>query len=180
MESGKSISTYTFWPPDPFPPCSLLFMTLPEREKTGGKKKGNEGKREELCAYHSVGAHTFPHLIYLRSVGSEPGPILDSRDTSVSISVDKRDKNLLWNLHLCWGRGTVKGLHSRGSCREPAGVKCHGRDGAGGGGQVKVIILTLLFELRPRGGRNSWGRAKALGCSARLEGSTASKESSAA
>ena len=57
-------------------------------------------------------------LIYLRSVGSEPGPILDSRDTSVSISVDKRDKNLLWNLHLCWGRGTVKGLHSRGSCRD--------------------------------------------------------------
>ena len=65
-------------------------------------------------------------------------------------------------------------LDSLGTPRAPI-LRC-GR----GGGQVKVIILTLLFELRPRGGRNSWGGAKALGWSARLEGSTASKESSAA
>ena len=63
---------------------------------------------------------------------------------------------------------------------EPARVKCHGGDGSGGGGQVKVMILTLLCELRPRGGRNSWGGAKALGWSGRLEGSTTSKESRAA
>ena len=78
------------------------------------------------------------------------------------------------------GERDSQGITFTRKLQGPAGVKCHGGDGAGGGGQVKVIILTLLFELRPRGGRNSWGGAKALGCSARLEGSTASKESSAA
>lgn len=67
-ESGKSISSYTFWPPGPFLPGSLLFLTLPclsEREREKGleerKKEAREGGRKCVLTIPWV---LMPSLIY--------------------------------------------------------------------------------------------------------------------
>lgn len=68
MESGRSISTYTLWPPVPFPTLlsAVYDTTLSEKAGVGGaggKEKGSKGGRKGFCACNFVGSHT-SSLIY--------------------------------------------------------------------------------------------------------------------
>lgn len=121
----------------PFPILlSALYDSAREREnwRKEKRKRGKEGGTACLpfCGRSRLSSFT---LIQLRSVRSEPGPVLNSRDTSVSILVDKRDKNLLWSLHRAGGEGQsrdyvpeeVAGSLQESSAMEGMGLGVGGR-----------------------------------------------------
>lgn len=135
---------------------ALYDTTLPGGGEGAGGKQG-WGESVPITSWVVTPLPSFTQMCF-GSVGSEPGPVLDSRDTWCPHQWTEHTR-IFHGACCAGGRGHQGNSYMRklqGACKSQ-GPWC------GHGGWCEVAILILLFEQRPRGVRNSRDRGKGPG-----------------